>query len=203
MTTSNPSSHRRPPVIRRPLEEPDTAIFIDRGQPLPDLYPGGRLRLMVSDPNTLFIYWERPEALAHPRAWMLTLLNAQGDVLVAVTLDVVNTSVYINLPVHEVASVRLSTPEDVDTPLIATRFEGRALVTHQAQQEERWASASDAGRLTFTERPAPDTHWHPGDTTWVVNLPWSAERLEGQHEEGGLPSSASFVLPSSHHHGRG
>jgi hypothetical protein len=59
-----------------PVPEEPGSVFIDRGPPLPDLYPGRRVRVMVRDPGTLFAYWESDDAV---EAWEVTAWR--GDVV--------------------------------------------------------------------------------------------------------------------------
>ena len=33
-------------------------LFIDRGEPVPDAYPGERMRALIRDPGSLYVYWE-------------------------------------------------------------------------------------------------------------------------------------------------
>lgn len=47
-----------------PIVEPsETEVYIDRGHPLPERYSGARMRVMVRDPGTLYVYWEIPEGV--------------------------------------------------------------------------------------------------------------------------------------------
>lgn len=56
-------------------EEPaEGEIYIDRGFPLPERYIGARMRVMVRDPGTLYVYWEIPENI-DTEAWEVSAMD--------------------------------------------------------------------------------------------------------------------------------
>lgn len=62
-----------PSATEPPPAEP-SEIFIDRGPPLPERYPGQRVRVMVRDPRHVFTYWESED---EPEAWEIQAVR--GD----------------------------------------------------------------------------------------------------------------------------
>lgn len=54
----------------------ETGVYIDWGPDLPARYPGGRARVLVANPTTLFVSWEteRPS----PDRWIVEIALAHG-----------------------------------------------------------------------------------------------------------------------------
>lgn len=59
-------------------QEPDT-IFIDKGMLIPSHVPGTRLRVLVRDPGTTFVYWDSEHESAE--GWYITAYDRAGNVL--------------------------------------------------------------------------------------------------------------------------
>ncbi|MBN1337446.1 MAG: hypothetical protein JXB39_15940, partial [Deltaproteobacteria bacterium] len=92
---------------RAPPREPSEGdVFIDRGAVLPDRYPGTRVRVMVRDPGTLFVYWEIPPE-AGGEAWEIASLDADDQTLQAFRVGHEGASGYLNVASASVERVTL------------------------------------------------------------------------------------------------
>jgi hypothetical protein len=90
-----------------PRAEPsDSAVVFDHGAILPDRYPGTRVRVMVRDPQSLFVYWEVP-ADAGGEAWEIASLDADDRTLQAFRVGHEGTSGYLNVASASVERVTL------------------------------------------------------------------------------------------------
>ncbi len=72
----------------------------DLGPPLPELPPQPRVRVMVRDPETSFVYWEGKE---QPGGWEVVAEDRSGQA--AVTRASAATSAYVEAPVADLDRV--------------------------------------------------------------------------------------------------
>ncbi len=90
-----------------PAREPSEAgTFLDRGAVLPDRYPGTRVRVMVRDPETLYVYWEVPPGTGG-EAWEIASLDAEDRTLQAFRVGHGGTSGYLHVASVSVERVML------------------------------------------------------------------------------------------------
>jgi len=87
-------------------EPPGGEVPYDHGAVLPDRYPGTRVRVMVRDPETLFVYWEVPPE-AGGEAWEIASLDADDRTLQAFRVGHEGTSGYLNVAATSVERVTL------------------------------------------------------------------------------------------------
>jgi hypothetical protein len=122
-----------------PLVEPSAGdVFIDRGEPIPDAYPGERMRVLVRDPGSLYVYWETGQ----DRRWSVAA-EAGGEVLHTFQTDSAHAGGYLHAPADRVQKVVVTSPA-------APRFEARLAAPEPPApapafppaQPERWAQFS-------------------------------------------------------------
>jgi len=101
-TQPPPLSH----VPAPPREPGQDDVYIDRGAIIPDTYPGSRVRVMVRDPSTLFVYWEIPGAQG-AEGWEVGAVDAMGGTREAFRVDRTGGHGYLHVPTAEVARVTL------------------------------------------------------------------------------------------------
>jgi hypothetical protein len=99
--------------LRVSTQTPVGEIYIDRGQPLPDRYPGVRLQALIRDPGTIFVYWEPPEALACD-GWVLVAKDANDEVMQVLRLPFEARQGYLYVAALEVATVSLYPAEGIE-----------------------------------------------------------------------------------------
>lgn len=140
--TSSTAWQRR---LHRP-PEPEVGIYIDRGQPVPDFYPGSLLRVMARDPNVLFVYWESDEA--PDGGWHLAAYDHAGGLVATFTTPPGrHRSGYLAVDdIARVANVVLSRLVDgLPRPLwsLSVRFGARRLRTGERWVDIRSGAAHD------------------------------------------------------------
>jgi len=157
-----------------------TEVYIDRGLPLPESYPGTRLRVLVRDPGTIFVYWEAEEITGE--GWELAAWSTEGELLASFRSLVGRSgSGYLLCESSRVVRVTLSPVAGGEVREVRL---GAAVALGAAQEpavlEERWVDFRDMSSVA--EAPAPGRAPMPGD---AVLYP------EGHHGPGGGPSSWS------------
>ncbi len=87
------------PVAAEPVEEPAEEepgeVFIDRGHVLAERYPGRRIRVMVRDPQTLYVYWETEEGA---EGFEVVALDAAGGRLDRFAVGATGSGGYLRVP---------------------------------------------------------------------------------------------------------
>lgn len=84
------------------LDSEPTPAPADPGPPLPDLPTQPRLRTMVRDPGTTFVYWDDP---AHAAGWTVEAQGRDGAPLGST--HTTERSAYVEAPAGEVDRVTL------------------------------------------------------------------------------------------------
>jgi len=135
---------------------PESGPYIDWGPDLPARYSGGRARLLVANPWTLFVTWESASA---PERWGLELERADGSSLEVAELAGGTSDAWIRVPaktrgvVHllrdgvRVAALPFATPPDAPSNNLDERW-GLIDATgevHEAQAVDGRALADQHG----------------------------------------------------------
>lgn len=147
-----------PTGVKEEAGEP-TSIFIDRGLPIPEVYPGQVMRVLVRDPRTLFVYWEIEGGQS--AEWEICAYDNSGAIVSSFrTNGSASGSGYLYVAASAVSKVALA-PIDGGGVARAPRFEVPLTVSRKDfvmdTTEERWvdirlplgttsASAPSAGR---------------------------------------------------------
>ncbi len=107
------SSHVRPakPAVAEVAMEAEpgepTDIYIDRGLPLPESYAGTRLRVLIRDPGTLYVYWDVDDTQQR-EGWEVVALDSAGKAIASFRSPSAGAGQgYFNIPVARVARVAL------------------------------------------------------------------------------------------------
>ncbi len=88
--------HGHPPLGADTADAEANAPFIDYGKPLPEGYPGRRVRLMIRDPERLFVYWELDGW--RPHKFAVTALTPHGDIVRCVEVPGDCSDAWLELP---------------------------------------------------------------------------------------------------------
>jgi hypothetical protein len=179
-TRTPPSSHTHAipdppaPAPEKPLKvsarSPVGEVYIDRGQPLPDRYPGLRLQAMVRDPGTIFVYWEPPDDLACD-GWVVVARDAEDQTLNTLRVPFDVRQGYLHVAALEVVTISLYPAEGTDADgaaLMSARLDDLAaspIIVVQAPTADwtgAWSNAMD--RWAVLRPPLPD----PGDEPPLV-----------------------------------
>jgi len=140
MRRLRPIEERAEPMgVKEEAGEP-TSIFIDRGLPIPEVYPGQVMRVLVRDPRTLFVYWELEGPYAE--AWEIYALDHSGAVVSSFRTDgSTSGSGYLYVAAAHVSKVSLA-PLDAAGVVQAPRFAVPLVVPREEfildSTDERW-----------------------------------------------------------------
>jgi hypothetical protein len=89
-----------------PREARESDVYIDRGPALPEACAVGRFRVLVRDPETLFVYWDLPDdrvpasggrAPIHD-GWDLVIIDPEGRVLQSFQTPPASRCGYVQVP---------------------------------------------------------------------------------------------------------
>ena len=149
-TVAQASEAAAAPPPDEPPEEP-AEVFIDRGAVLPESYPGTRLRAMVRDPGTLYVYWEVDDA-GQIDGWEVRALDPLGRTLAEFSTGPLGRDGYLqpaaaSIGRIEVRPCRGGRPGE---PLASVEF-GMPTAGASSDTTERWVDA----RLQPAPAPAP------------------------------------------------
>ena len=184
------------PVAKEPSEP--TTIFIDRGLPVPDSYPGTRLRVLIRDPETLFVYWE--SATYSAEGWEISAFDSMGSCVFSFrSSEPLSGFGYILSSVERVKRVSLrpiknaSPAEELLAAQIAPPGAGDDRIPDNQWVDIRTSKpVEELPDFATRELPEELRSWgspgaHPSGSP---AMPWSADRPQA-------PSSWSTPLPSS------
>ncbi|MDX9721622.1 MAG: hypothetical protein RBU37_12805 [Myxococcota bacterium] len=189
-----------PAPVAAPIElrEP-TDVFIDRGLPIPESYPGTRLRLLVRDPLTLFVYWEtRRES---EEGWEIRALGADGELLLTFRSPLKRSgSGYLHFPPERVARLLLlpvqggqALEPEIDADLSEVRVEP------PTEMVERWVDWRDTARIVAPPEYVAPSHLFPSAAALrqAAEYETSQGRTWGHHPASLDVPPSSWSLPSS------
>jgi hypothetical protein len=215
-TPTPPSSHTlaipdpTPPQPDKPLRvstrTPIGEIYIDRGQALPDHYPGLRLQVLVRDPGTIFVYWEPPDAITCD-GWVLVARDADDQVLQTLRVPFAVRQGYLYVAALEVVTVSLYPAEAIDIdadhallrvkvgdaaePLMIVQAPAADWTGAWSQGMDRWAVLSpplpspEEGAALVVSVASPlsdDARWEDNEDPSGASRPWSGSFYDGRGE---------------------
>jgi hypothetical protein len=164
---------------------------------VPERYPGKRLRAMVRDPSTVYVYWEIPEL--DVEGWEVNALGPADAVIDSFRTDGRGRSGYLRVPSGTPGRVLLS-PLAGGQPqgLVATATFGSPASAPSQDTTERWVHVSEGGPsdMRLVEAALPTD----ARSAWDQLAPplGSSGQLGGERE---LPTALRGVsldnLPSS------
>ncbi|MFA5624838.1 MAG: Rho termination factor N-terminal domain-containing protein [Bradymonadales bacterium] len=134
------------------LREPDT-IYIDKGMLIPSYVRGTRLRVLVRDPGTTFVYWD--SEFENPEGWQLTAYNRDGVVLDSFRSSARRAgSGYFHIPSLEIARVSLAIIRN--GKIAETKLQSQVSLRNQIKtlkESEKWVDFHS--KEIVHEAPAP------------------------------------------------
>lgn len=151
----------------------------ERGPPLPELPPQPRLRTMVRDPETTFVYWE---GRSEPGGWEVLAEDREGRPAAAVRADA--PAAYVHAPVSEIERVTVRPLETAGRPAPAR------------SAELPWAGAPrSAPAAAPVEEPSappaePAPRWRAVGDAAPVEPAFPAPRAAGGAQPGHTPASS-------------
>lgn len=133
----------RPPTGPREVRENE--VYIDRGPALPSRYGGRRLRAMIQDPHTLFVYWNLEDEAdkVRPDAWVVDVLDPEGLRLESIETNTMVNSLYIHIAPSSLGRILLRPIHGgVHHDSVAEVLFRTPTATASERGEELWAQAS-------------------------------------------------------------
>lgn len=119
---------------------------MDPAVEVPSAYPGTRLRAMVRDPGTVYVYWEQDTQGS--QGWEVAALDAEGNILDSFTTDRTGSSGYLKVPHGALGQVQLRRVlADGAMASVASTWLAAPRSTRSADVTQRWVEVpSDAPR---------------------------------------------------------
>ena len=133
-----------PPVTVEPSE---ADVYIDRGEAIPESYPGERMRVLVRDPGSLYVYWEAEGG--DPRGWEVSA-EREDEVLHGFHATSPTVGGYLNAPAADVQRVTVRGPAPHRS---SPSFTARLI------EEARPAAAAAASPMSSTGAGAHEERW--------------------------------------------
>ena len=136
-----------PEAVAPTVEPSADDVFIDRGEPIPESYPGERMRVLVRDPGSLYVYWETEDG--DPAGWEVSA-ERDGQVLHGFHADDPTSGGYLRAPAADVQRVTVRSPRRPPRFVAELPRAAQQAPTAPVLPEERWTSFQPP-----EERPAP------------------------------------------------
>lgn len=145
------------PVTAAPVTPAPRASQQALPEDLPEAYPGNRLRAMVRDPGTVYVYWEQPTSGSE--GWEVAALDPNGQVLDAFRTEEGGTSGYLRVPHGALGQIQLRRVDGEGAPAhVASTWLASPRSTRSADRTQRWVEVPSAApsevRVVSAERLA-------------------------------------------------